>query len=525
MADTTLRLQPCGKGAEYLKPIDLSLHSGRQELFILGRNLVTGNEGIGAAPNAQYLSRAHVQVQARGGKVFLRPLAREKNIIFLNGKGVSDEGEIEMKVQDKLSLLGSLECFNYQLIPCSPASSTPNPDPNLNTTIDLLNDTPDGVDKHKNKKQRVFQFHDDVVDLDCSPPTHTPISAYAPPSSLKRTSSSSLQPQGDVIVLDDVSPVSKREQSSVDNSPPVSCPPPVPASSSQPTAIPPAAADTPTTSSNVLANKPPTDFLKTLLRQYECSICFEPMACAVSLVPCGDTFCFACIADYVEAQKDKEKKCPHCQASGVDLSRALPSRLVEDSVRKLLEQMQDATVLKDWEARVKDGVQRRKAALGGASSSSSATAGAGGRHAPSSGSEVVELPRFPFVNNRSSNTNMASPAIRQAALLHQDWAGGVDIHAPSSSNVHSRVRTSQGAPRANAPVSLYHTLSASAPRSGHLDLGHWGPPPFNTANGPAPPRNAHTRPRNPTSSQKKPAASGQQVVDLTDSQNYESVFL
>ncbi|RYH06879.1 hypothetical protein EON65_42325, partial [archaeon] len=93
MAGTTLRLQPYGKGAEYLKSIDLSLDSTRQELFILGRNLNTGNEGIGAAPNAQYLSRAHVQVQARGNKVYLRPLAREKNIIFLNGKGIGDEGE------------------------------------------------------------------------------------------------------------------------------------------------------------------------------------------------------------------------------------------------------------------------------------------------------------------------------------------------------------------------------------------------------------------------------------------------
>eukprot|EP01031_Cornospumella_fuschlensis_P048793 gene48793-59745_t len=190
MADQMLRLQPYGKGAEYLKAIDLSLTNAPQELLILGRNLSAGHEGIGAAPNAQYLSRAHAQVQIRGNEVYLRPLAREKNIIYLNGRSIGDGDEVEMKVHDKLSLLGSLECFNYELIPCPPPSA-----PTLPPSSDpiIIMDPQDDSGKQKKKKQRVFQFlDDDVIVLNASRP-----------SSLKRASSSSSTAHEEIVLVDD----------------------------------------------------------------------------------------------------------------------------------------------------------------------------------------------------------------------------------------------------------------------------------------------------------------------------------
>lgn len=103
-----------------------------------------------------------------------------------------------------------------------------------------------------------------------------------------------------------------------------------------------------------------------LLRQFECSICYDTLACAVCLSPCGDNFCYVCIADWYS----KNSQCPICQ-SPFRLSRVVPNRLTESIIREVLS-LNDSSSgsssseedLRQWEMRVQHGVQRRKLSKG-----------------------------------------------------------------------------------------------------------------------------------------------------------------
>jgi len=103
-----------------------------------------------------------------------------------------------------------------------------------------------------------------------------------------------------------------------------------------------------------------------LLRQFECSICYDTLACAVCLSPCGDNFCYVCIADWYS----KNSQCPICQ-SPFRLSRVVPNRLTESIIREVLSLNDSSSSgssseedLRQWEMRVQHGVQRRKLSKG-----------------------------------------------------------------------------------------------------------------------------------------------------------------
>eukprot|EP01031_Cornospumella_fuschlensis_P026470 gene26470-31992_t len=81
--------------------------------------------------------------------------------------------------------------------------------------------------------------------------------------------------------------------------------------------------------------KPSISVTENLLRYYECSICVEPLACAVML-QCGHNFSYACIADYFT--NSQEKRCPSCQSTEVDLAKGVLNRLAENTVHELLVQ-------------------------------------------------------------------------------------------------------------------------------------------------------------------------------------------
>ena len=68
-------------------------------------------------------------------------------------------------------------------------------------------------------------------------------------------------------------------------------------------------------------------FTEKILRQYECSICYETMALAHSL-SCGDSFCFICISDWASTHST----CPICQSS-FDLKLAIPNKTVTSAIR------------------------------------------------------------------------------------------------------------------------------------------------------------------------------------------------
>jgi hypothetical protein len=120
--------------------------------------------------------------------------------------------------------------------------------------------------------------------------------------------------------------------------------------------------------------------VKKLLREYECSVCYETLASAVSLVPCACCFCYACIAGWVEGANKKAKPaassssssssstgslsdlqytapCPHCNRD-FNLLEALPNRVLDAAIRGVLENVPED--LKEWEERVQAGAEMRK---------------------------------------------------------------------------------------------------------------------------------------------------------------------
>eukprot|EP01031_Cornospumella_fuschlensis_P031900 gene31900-38568_t len=102
-----------------------------------------------------------------------------------------------------------------------------------------------------------------------------------------------------------------------------------------------------------------------LLRQYECPLCLEPMACAVSLLPCGDVFCFTCLDEYL-TKHCKDHLCPCCQCASGSLADAVPVRLIDSAVRDILLNTgeQNHAQLAIWEERVKTGIEARKKLMG-----------------------------------------------------------------------------------------------------------------------------------------------------------------
>lgn len=112
-----------------------------------------------------------------------------------------------------------------------------------------------------------------------------------------------------------------------------------------------------------LVDSPPTEavaapqvnpVITNLLRQYECPICYESIACAESLNPCGCVYCFSCIMDWSK----KNMTCPTCNTN-FDLKTSVPSKLVDNAVRDILKN--EAETLKAWEERVQKGLKERTA--------------------------------------------------------------------------------------------------------------------------------------------------------------------
>lgn len=302
----THRLLPYGNGSDYLKSMDFSVGTGTE--LTIGRNVVSAKEDMGTGPNAQYVSRSHLLLTVRNNQIFVKPLAREKGLCYLNGRVLADGAETEMHVGDTVSLLGRLDFFNYVLTDLAPI------------VVDCDNSPP----KQLSKKARLEMEVVELLEDDSQGPQHQD-HGITPISTQSRQPSVPSKKVEEVVILD---------TSSTPEEAPAAAPAPAASSAS----------------SGVRA------MIASLLQQYECGICFETMACAVSLSPCGDNFCYLCIAEWAA----KSTACPCCN-SQFDLKRAVPNRVVENSVREVLKLDQEA--LTAWEERVTQGLDKRKAAL------------------------------------------------------------------------------------------------------------------------------------------------------------------
>lgn len=92
-----------------------------------------------------------------------------------------------------------------------------------------------------------------------------------------------------------------------------------------------------------------------LLQQYECAICFEVMACAYCISPCGDCFCYECLEEWAGQSK---KSCPQCRGR-FDLKRAIPMKRIDNAIRETLKHRTEQ--LTAWEKRVEEGLKKQKA--------------------------------------------------------------------------------------------------------------------------------------------------------------------
>lgn len=163
--------------------------------------------------------------------------------------------------------------------------------------------------------------------------------------------------------------------------------------------------------------------ITNLLRQYECAICYETMACAVSINPCGDTFCFSCMQEWSVAHST----CPTC-SSNFDLRQAIISRVTDNAVREILKDEKDQLTV--WEERVADGIQKRKAFLDGKSVNNTA--------ASSTSSSK------PVTSNTAATTLQARAAPTQPPQHLQQQRQPPSFFFNNAGNVASRAGPSAG---------------------------------------------------------------------------------
>jgi hypothetical protein len=274
-------LKPFGNGANCLNTLEFE-HENQS--LKLGRNSETGLDR--PCEHIQHVSRSHVMMTYRHGKLFMDVISRQDDIVYVNG-AVCERGEVELQTGDEISLLGSIQFFNYR--------------------VEKVEISTQELDLRPSKKQKTA--------TDSSKPitTATPAAAAAPQAPTPAASATSPE----------------EEQKKP---------------------------ETTTSSSSSSSQNHHHKLLEGLLRQYECEICFEVMACAYSLYPCGDCFCYVCIEDWSKNAK-ATPNCPHCQGT-FDLNSAIPNKKNDNAVREILKL--DPEQLKQWEARVEEGLQRRK---------------------------------------------------------------------------------------------------------------------------------------------------------------------
>ena len=293
-------LRPFGLGANGLKIVSLDFPSPDQPI-ILGRNQITGLD-VSTADNVQYISRTHAEISQSNGKLFIKAKSKQDGLVYRNGESVAMDIFIELVCGDKISLVGHKKHFNYELIKgeMSPAMIEACYLSNLAV-----------LDARPSKRRKSDSFDKLSADVDLS---------------LHRASQAS---QNTETALD----LNTSCQSD-------------PASSSS------SSSSSSSTSKNEVAAAP---LFAKLEAHYECSICCDTMACCHSLSPCGDAFCYSCIADWAK----KNKNCPLCSVD-FDLKAALPNRSMDSIIREVLTADPDKLVLFKWEDRVLQGINRKK---------------------------------------------------------------------------------------------------------------------------------------------------------------------
>lgn len=382
-------LTPFGQGADYLNRIEIDTEDENVEL-VLGRNPFTGLSDS-TRPNFQYVSRRHVLITVQNGVVYMQSVSTQPDAVYYNGFPCAQTGPRELREGDCLSLLGVKAYYNYFLsrVQCNTISrqaSATSSSAALNATLTLSEPQLSG-----NRTQSLGNSSTNGINSNGSstnganggnnvgPMPRADLNKSDDVVILASTIEPHVVPQADAVevveVVDLLSPSASGSSSSSAHT--------VAASTSSagstadaalPTAVPKLA---PSRSSEDITR----DIANRILREYECSICYETIACASSVHPCGCSFCLVCIADWAGQSKtgasaNAECSCPNCQGKFA-MTNVFPNRLVDNALRAILQNIPQELVA--WEERLQQGNERRRliteaAAPTPASSAAAATA-------------------------------------------------------------------------------------------------------------------------------------------------------
>jgi hypothetical protein len=408
-------LTPVGLGSHYLTEITLKRGVGAQDCVVLGRNEDTGLN-LPTCPNFQYISRKHVDLRVRGTRLFMVNVATQDGVVYLNGAPCGRE-EIELFSNDNISFLGIKSYYNYVVSTREETTVMTARLPSAPVVVDLLD-----------------------FDEGLSSPQPTPVQQNPPPPVRTQSVghdkvSPSLNNSVELVSGPVRTSSQTKKESQGDNIPP---PPPAAAVLASPTTI--------ARQSEVVLK----GVVKKLLRQYECSICMETLAGAVSLSPCGCCFCYVCVADWVDGHNAKKGKaatsesqytaqCPHCNAE-FSLLNALPNRVLDNAAREILLNLPEE--LKEWEERAEASNERRRklqemrtaSASSALTSSAKATSTAGPSTAfgTSGPNEFSLRPRITPGVSLSLNTPLAPPAGVTASRVNRVWEALAPSRASAS---------------------------------------------------------------------------------------------
>jgi hypothetical protein len=373
-------LRPFGLGSNGLKIVSI-VFSSTTEVIVLGRNKLTGLD-VSEATHVEAVSRRHAEISCRLGKIFLSPKSRQDDLVFRNGSSIPRDASVEIVYGDKISLVGPLLLFNYELVQGSMTADMI--EACYKVSLAVKETTP-------RKRRRIESAGDGVlISLDSSQLSqHTeaiPAAAIAAEAASSSSSSSSDQ--------------------------------------------------------NLAANTS-----AKLEAHYECSICCSAMACCHSISPCGDAFCYCCIADWAK----KHKNCPLC-SKDFELKAAVPNRILDGLIREVLKMDSDPDVLLEWEDRVLQGLNRKK----GKPHVPLATIPLPVPPAPVPAAVPAKLPSAVGVKTRASPGRVVVPiqqAIAVPRIIARPSAGVARLIDLTADDTASPLRV---------PVSLEETITRSA---------------------------------------------------------------
>lgn len=101
-------LLPVGSGKDFLKIVEFNAIDAKT--IILGRKFIKpGSE------NSRFVSENHLMLIIKSRCIYIKSCNRQNGMVYKNGSAVLQNEDVILDVGDKISFLGTIDWFNYQL--------------------------------------------------------------------------------------------------------------------------------------------------------------------------------------------------------------------------------------------------------------------------------------------------------------------------------------------------------------------------------------------------------------------------